>query len=61
MSLRAFHIFFIAASSALAMLGGVWVWTEKRSVGWAVASFVCSACLDIYLVWFVKKSRDLNR
>ena len=60
MSLRAFHIFFISAASALALFGGVWNLLQHRSVAWAVASFACSAGLDVYLVWFIKKSKSLN-
>lgn len=60
MSLRFFHIVFIAASSALALLGGLWVLREGRPAAWAYASFACSLGLDAYLVWFVRKSRGLS-
>ena len=60
MSLRVFHIFFICASSALAVGGGVWILLQRGSPALAVASFLCSACLDLYLAWFIRKSRNLN-
>ena len=61
MSLRAFHIFFILISSALAVLGGVWILQQHKSPVLAVASFACSASLDVYVVWFIRKSRNLTR
>ena len=60
MSLRAFHIVFIVASSALAVFGGVWVLLEHKPAVLAVALFACSACLDLYLVWFIRKSKGLR-
>ena len=60
MSLRFFHIFFIGTSSALALLGGVWNIQNNQPMIWAVACFICSACLDIYLVLFIRKSKGLR-
>ena len=60
MSLKAFHIFFIAASSTLAIFGGIWMLQHHKSPVLAVASFACSAALDVYLVWFLRKSKNLN-
>ena len=60
MSLRFFHIFFIVASSALAFFGGVWMISHEVSIVWAVASFAASVFLDGYLVWFIRKSKDLR-
>ena len=60
MSLRVFHIFFIAVSSMLAVFGGVWMLGQHKPVAWAAASFACSAALDVYLVWFIRKSRSLR-
>ena len=61
MSLRALHIFFILTSSALAVFGGVWMILHQKSIAWAVASFAASAFLDGYLVWFIRKSKDIKR
>ena len=60
MSLRFFHIFFIAASSALALFGGIWSLNQHQPMFWAIACFICSACLDIYLVFFIQKSKRLQ-
>ena len=60
MSLKAVHIFFILTASALAIGVGVWAWQQHEPVFWVVASFVCSALLDIYLVWFIGKSKNLS-
>lgn len=60
MSLRLFHIFFIVASSSLALFGGVWTLMQAKPVAWAAAFFASSICLDGYLVWFVKKSKDAS-
>ena len=61
MSLRFFHIFFILASSALAMLGGIWALTQNKPLVLAFAWFALSGCLDVYLVWFIRKSKGLGR
>ncbi len=60
MSLRFFHIFFIIASSALAMLGGVWTLLQNKPMVWAVACFAASVFLDTYLVLFIRKSKGLT-
>ena len=60
MSLRFFHIFFIIASSALALFGGLWMISHEVAIGWAIASFAASAFLDGYLVWFIRKSKGLS-
>jgi hypothetical protein len=59
MSLRYFHIFFIGASSVLALLGAVWTMQNGKPVAWTVACFACSAALDLYLVWFIRRSKGL--
>ena len=60
MSLKFFHIFFIIASSALALFGGIWMISHQQSIAWAAASFATSIFLDGYLVWFIRKSKDLR-
>ncbi len=60
MSLKFFHIFFIIASSALALFGGIWMLSHQKSIVWAAASFLASVFLDGYLVWFIRKSKDLH-
>lgn len=61
MSLRFFHIFFILASSALAMLGAVWMLAQQKPLVWPVVWFSLSAGLDIYLIWFIRKSKGLSK
>ena len=58
MSLRAFHIFFIIVSDMLAV--GFGVWALPAHVGWAVASFLLSALIGVYLVWFIRKSKGIT-
>ena len=60
MSLKTVHIFFILTASALALGVGVWVLREREPFHWAAMSFAMSAFLDIYLVWFIRKSKDLG-
>ena len=60
MSLRYFHIFFILAASTLAMGNGVWAILQHKPLFWVVGSFICGVGLDLYLVWFIRKSRNLN-
>ena len=60
MSLRTVHIFFIIASSSLALFGGIWVILQHEPVVWALACIACSICLDLYLVWFIRKSRNVQ-
>ncbi len=61
MSLRFFHIFFIIASSTLALFGGLWMLSHGKPAFWAVASFACSVALDIYLMMFIRKSKEIGR
>ena len=60
MSLRVIHIVFITLSSMLAILGGVWALNQHKPVAVALASFACSAALDVYLAWFIRKSQSLK-
>ncbi len=60
MSLRFFHIFFIVAASALAVFGGLWMLSHGKPVAWAVVSFLTAVCLDIYLVWFIRKPKGIS-
>ena len=59
MSLRAIHILFIIASTALAV--GFGFWARAYYPAMSVASFVSGVLLVVYLFWFVKKSRTLNK
>ena len=61
MSLRAFHVFFIFVSIALALLFGVWCIKQGGVIQLisAFISFILGAALAVYLFFFIKKVRDL--
>lgn len=66
MSLKSFHLFFIAAATLLA--GGFAGWAinqysyshETRLLVMGIASLVVAAALVVYLPWFLRKYRDLS-
>ncbi|HEX7186477.1 MAG TPA: hypothetical protein VF756_31945 [Thermoanaerobaculia bacterium] len=66
MSLRSFHLFFIAASTVLAVLVGVWGiqgWSASRNTSdLALGAFflVVAIVLAIYGIRVRKKLRDLD-
>lgn len=66
LSLRSFHLFFIAASIALAVLVGVWGiqgWRASQSGGdlaFGVFFLVVGIVLAVYGVRVRKKLRDLD-
>ena len=66
MSLKAFHIFFIVVSTALAVGLGVWAtrdFAQSGSLGHlslGVASFLGSGVLAWYGVWFLRKLKNVS-
>jgi hypothetical protein len=64
MSLKAFHIFFIVVSIALAVGFGVWCFRDYSRSGdgvnlaLGVASFIGSVSLAWYGVWFLRKLKN---
>ena len=66
MSLKAFHIFFIAMSIAIAVGFGVWATRDfAQSGNWVhltlgVGSFVSSIALAVYGVWFLRKLKHVS-
>lgn len=58
MSLKAFHIFFIAASIILAAGVGCWGWQASRGI--AAASFLTAAGLAIYLFSFLQRMKKIK-
>ena len=66
MSLKAFHIFFIALSTLLAVGLGVWAVDDfGRSGSWVnltlgVGSFIGSGVLVWYGVWFLRKLKHVS-
>ena len=65
MNLRAFHVVFIGAATALAALLGVWCLNLHRvedgtgSLVAAIISFAAALGLVIYGSWFLRKTRQL--
>ena len=67
MSLKAFHLIFITAASALAAGFGVWLRRAYRSpegttsdLVWAVASLVVAAGLLVYEGYFLRKLKNVS-
>lgn len=67
MSLKAFHVVFITAASALAFGFGVWLLREYRGVDgttndlvWAVSSMVVGAGLLVYEGFVLKKLKNVS-
>ena len=58
MSLRAVHICFILLATGLAVGFGFWALPVYRVL--APASFATGAGLLVYLVWFVKKIKQVE-
>jgi hypothetical protein len=59
MSLKAFHILFIALATVLAAGCAWWAFANGSSQIFGIASAVTAVGLFIYGVFFVKKSRRL--
>lgn len=67
MSLKAFHVLFITAASALAFGLGVWMLRAYRSPDgatsdliWAVAAFCAGVALLVYEGFFLKKLKNVS-
>lgn len=66
MSLKAFHVFFIAVCLLLSVGTGIWGIRDYQAAGSAaslylgVGAFVAAAALSAYGVWFLKKLRHLS-
>ena len=66
MSLKAFHIFFIVLSTALAAGFGAWATRDFAETGsianlsLGVGSFVTSVVLVCYGVWFLRKLKGVG-
>jgi hypothetical protein len=64
MSLKAFHVFFVAVSTLLALGFGVWSVSDYSRSGqggtlaMGVASFVAAAGLIWYGFWFMRKLKN---
>ena len=66
MSLKAFHIFFIVASTLLALGFGGWAIAAYRAggdptnLGMGVGSLVLGAVLIVYSRWFLQKLKGVG-
>ena len=66
MSLKAFHIIFIAASTLLAFGFGVWSFWNYRSTGavldlvFGLSSLLVGVALIYYGKYFLKKLKDIS-
>jgi hypothetical protein len=67
MSLKAFHLIFITAASALAFGFGVWMLRAYRGpeglpgdLVWGVASLIAGAGLLVYERFFLKKLKNVS-
>jgi Flp pilus assembly protein protease CpaA len=66
MSLRAFHLFFIAVSAVLAAFVGAWAdqqWQAQHALPYALttgAAFVSALALAFYFNAFRRKTRGLS-
>jgi hypothetical protein len=66
MSLKGFHIFFIAFTTLMALGVGAWcIWVnlvegEPIFLAGAIASFASAVALVIYGVWFYRKMKRLR-
>lgn len=66
MSLKGFHIFFIVASTLLALGVGVWCVRINLAEGapvylaGAIGAFIAAIALVIYGVWFYRKMKRLR-
>jgi len=65
MSLKAFHLFFVLVSTALATYFSVWCFQQSSETGsngtftMGMVSLGCSLALAIYLGWVFKKLRPI--
>lgn len=66
MSLKAFHIVFIAASLVLAFAFGAWglhdwsVSGDGTNLGLGIGSLVAGVLLIGYSIWFLRKNRKVS-
>ena len=56
-SLRTFHIFFIVATSVVAVALGIWAFSAGHPL-WAMFAILVGVALLSYEHWFEKKAKD---
>ena len=66
MSLKAFHVVFVAIALMLCLGLGVWAAGQYRSIGdkeslyISAVSFVAGVILGVYGMWFLRKLRNVS-
>lgn len=66
MSLKAFHVFFVAVAILLTLSFGVWgvrdfqADGDRTSLILGIASFASAVILAIYGLWFLKKLKNFS-
>jgi hypothetical protein len=66
MSLKAFHVFFVAVATLCALGFGAWaIWDYQRTgaggtLAMGIASFAVAAALVWYGLWFLRKHKDMT-
>ena len=66
MSLKAFHVFFVAVCLILTLGFGVWAIRQYESAGdrtWlylGIGSFAATVALAVYGAWFLKKIKGVG-
>ena len=66
MSLKAFHVFFVAVCLILTLGFGVWAIRQYQSAGdrtslyLGIGSFASTAVLAVYGAWFLKKIKGIG-
>ena len=59
MSLKAFHVVFVTASTLLALGFGIWALGEGRELtAWGIGSLILAALLPVYGRWFLQKMKN---
>ena len=66
MSLKAFHVFFVAVSTLCALGFGAWAIGDYLRTGsgtvlaMGILSFVAAAALVVYGLWFLRKLKNVS-
>ncbi len=67
MSLKAFHVVFITAASAMSFGSAVWMWREYRApegaagdLAWAIGWLLVGVSLLVYERFFLRKLKNVS-
>jgi hypothetical protein len=59
MSLKVFHVLFIAVAILLAAGCTAWSYVNQAAALFGISSAIVAVALVIYGIWFLKKSRNI--